>query len=138
MSETVEAERVRKRQRTATDNDFQHFMRSAIESEIATYRSMHGASGAKKKAFRDEVQAAQTRNHRGVINKATNDVTTEFKKGTLNTIWKIAEAEGGLMDRATGIRCATNWCSSCAKRGPPLVMWDPSAGLLIDMHFETG
>ena len=42
------------------------------------------------------------------------------------------------MDRATGIRVATEICSGCERRGPPALMWDPAGKILKYLHCEVG
>ena len=55
-----------------------------------------------------------------------SDLTEDFTAGVFHNFWRIAQEEGGLMNRECGIQCATQICRTNEARGPPFVMYDPS------------
>ena len=48
----------------------------------------------------------------------------------------IAQMEGGLMDRETGVRVATAICEACERAG--LMLLDPVAQIVKYLHSEAG
>ena len=42
------------------------------------------------------------------------------------------------MDKEFGIRIATNWCTSCERKGSPAVVWDSGGKVLKYLHFSPG
>ena len=68
----------------------------------------------------------------------TEEANKTFKSGLLKNFWKIAESEGGLMDRDTGIRCSRNICKRNEARGFPFAQWDPESKIMKYMHFSSG
>ena len=69
-----------------------------------------------KKEFRLSVLSAKVKNVGGKLAKSSSQKTNWWNHGAYRTFWKIAELEGGLMDREFGIKVATSICFSCEKR----------------------
>ena len=105
------------------DNGLQRFMRSMTDAGKDKYGTMVGpGSQSKKRAFRVELEAQKLTNGRARQESVTANTNTESKVGTFRSFWQIAEKEGGLMDRDTGIRVANNICDACKARGTPMCM----------------
>jgi hypothetical protein len=117
----------------------QFFIRTCTADERAEYNNLKGpGSQARKQAFRTLIESQRLMNAKAgqVQTKSLTDTTQRV--GTYRNFWVIAEKEGGLMDRETGIRIATSICNSCEKRGPPAVMYDPIGKVLKFLHCEIG
>jgi hypothetical protein len=127
-----------KRARTSNDNDYQRFMRIATADEREKHKNLKSEGTQSMAKFRQDVLNTKLKDCSGTQAHSTTDSRKKFTNGVYNFFWVIAQAEGGLMDRDTGIRCARNHCSKMEKRGPPFVMWDNDAGILKYMHFENG
>ena len=129
--------RVKRRSRTDEDNEVQRFLRSANEAERHNYTSISGAgANARKKAVRE---AWETRLSGGTaeLQETTTESNTDWKVGEWCNYWVIAEREGGLMDRTTGMHCATHYCKF-AEQKTGMVAFDSAADIVKFLHFKSG
>ena len=123
----------------AAKRDHQNFMRHLTEAEKAEYTKLKGpGSAAKKKDSRELLDSQKLKNATARQSHSKDQTHADTTIGTYRNFWMIAEKEGGLMDRAIGIRVATEICSGCERRGPPATMWDPAGKILKYLHCEVG
>ena len=125
-------------ERTEADNEYQRFMRKATAEEKAEYRSKKHWPDHVKREFRNMTMGLKLGSCDAKIVESRGLTTSTFKNAIFKSFWRIAQDEGGLMDREAGIRVATSWCRGCEKVGPPLMMYDGQASIIRYLHVEQG
>jgi hypothetical protein len=106
---------------------------------LTQYKAITGNGSSKKKADFRAMIAAQKLGKASASQTNTQASTqADTTIGTYRNFWVIAEKEGGLMDKETGMRAARSICSHCEKKGAPFLMWDEVAGLMKFLHCELG
>ena len=117
----------------------QNFLRELSKEDRAAYNAEKGpGSNARKKAMRDTWHAASLKNGTAKMEDVKQEEHADNKIGTYLNIYAIAQKEGGLIDKETGMRCATNWAAHCEKKGGICSVYDPAAKSVKYLHFETG
>jgi hypothetical protein len=115
------------------------FMRCASDAEKVEYAAISGpGSQTKKRQFREMINSQKLVNPAASQQNISASAQADTKVGTYRNFWSIAEKEGGLMDRETGIRVAKSICTLCEKKGPPALMWDGAASIMKYLHCEVG
>ena len=117
----------------------QNFARSLTAAEKEEYAAIKGlGSAARKKQFRDTIAAQRLKNHSAAVQSVSSSSEQDTTVGVYRNFWVIAEKEGGLMNRDFGIKVATSICSKCELKGPPALLWDPTAQCIKYLHCEVG
>ena len=129
--------RGKRRPRTEEDNEVQRFLRSATEAELHNYTSISGAGvHARKKVVRDAWKARLS-GGTAELQETTTESNTDWKIGEWCNYLAIAEREGGLMDRSTGMHCATAYCKF-AELKTGMVAFDRASDIVKFLHFKSG
>ena len=116
-----------------------NFVRTLTPTEMAQYKNIKGAgSQGRKQSFRELIASQRLKNLTASTTSITTHSDTDTTVGTYQTFWKIAQDEGGLMDKEFGMRIATNICSACERKGPPACLWDAGAGVMKYLHCVMG
>ena len=111
-------------------NTAQNFLRHCTDVQRAEYMAFTGPGcTTRKKEFRTLCETSRLKNGKASRQDTKSNTQTEQRVGVYRNDWVIAEKEGGLMDRDTGMRVATAICTAAEKRGPPALMYDRSGKL---------
>ena len=122
-------------------NDIQNFLRTATVEERTAYNLIKGkGSQERKKAARDKWKHSRLKNGAAKMQQEDTDEQADWKVGTYKHFWRIAQDEGGLMDKEFGVKRAKNYCGFCEKKknGEGAVVYDPGTKVLQYLHFDTG
>ena len=74
---------------------------------------------------------------KAAVVETTAEEQSDYKNGVWLNFWSIAEKEGGLMDRETGIRCSANYCDFAEDKGT-LVGYDSASKIIKYLYFQSG
>ena len=96
-----------------------NFTKQLTAEEKVQYDAIKTGAGVsqRKKQFRDMLAAQKLKNLSAVMKDVVSATTEDRTVGTYRNFWVIAEKEGGLMDRDTGIQVATSTLNQ------PLYCW---------------
>ena len=85
--------------------DAQNFIRTFTDEEKKEYKALSKGSGlnARKLEFREMISAQRLSGGKASQVNTSESKESDTMVGTYLNFWKIAEAEGGLMDREFGI-----------------------------------
>ena len=92
--------------------------------------------GPAKKQYLDNWNDLRLTNGKATATKEESHSREDIAVGRCLGYWKIAEEEGGLLDKESGMYAADNWVDMCEKKEAPLTMYDRGTETLKYMYMQ--